>query len=355
MPPLQSSSSFHLPSTWSRLLSGRFRSVVALSAIALAVLAGMAVPAEAQPDSSSVAVIANRGSGTVSVVNSGDASVSTVDLPGDAEPMYVSYDERNDLVFVGDRASDSIVALDAETLEVAGSVSVGAGVFHQWLDSSRGMLWVVGTAASTVTVVETDSLTAVDTFAIPADLIERGGVTHDVFVEGNNAFVSVLGLDDGSGEVLQYSTRTHQLTNRITVGGDPHLYIRNGRLYVASQDASQVSVYVAATLRLISQANVPAAHGIFVTSSNDVFVTNIAGGGQDALWQLQGPKLNQIAAPVDTAVAVPHNVAVASGGTVFITHSGATASQVTIIDGQSGEQTVVETGTNPFGLAVIER
>ncbi len=336
-------------------IAHRTRSIVGAFLLVAALLVTLASPATAKPDSSSLLVVANRGSGTVSVIDSGDSSAIDVDLPGDAEPMYVSHDDRNGTVLVGDRASSSIVALDDTTFEIVGSVSVGAGVFHQWLDSSRNQLWVVGTAAGTVTVVDTDTLTAVDTFAVPSDLIDRGGVTHDVFVEGNQAFVSVLGLDDGTGEVLQYSTKTRELTGRITVGGDPHLFVRNGRLYVASQDASQVSTYVASTLRLMSQTEVPAAHGIFVTRSNDVFVTNIAGGGDDALWQLRGPSLHQTVDPVDTTVAVPHNVAVDAAGTVFITHSGMTASEVTIIDAQSGEQTVVEAGTNPFGLAVVER
>ncbi len=314
------------------------------------VVAGLSVSASASSADSSAVVVANRGSGDVSVIDTTDLSVTNYDLPGDAEPMYVNHDPDNDVVWIGDRASSTVVALDDETFEVVATVDVADGVFHQWLDPARDQLWVVGTAASTVTIVDTKTAEATTTITIPAELIEAGGITHDVFVKGNNAFVSLVGLD-GYGVVLRYSTRTFELTGQIETGGDPHLFVQGGRLYVASQEANSVSSYVPATLRKIGETSVPTAHGIFVTRNNNVVVTNIAGGGVDAIWQLNR-SLDTTADPVSTDAAVAHNVTVTASGTIFATHSGPN-NVVSVIDADTGETQLVTVGANPFGLASI--
>ena len=202
--------------------------------------------------------------------------------------MYVNHDTRNDRVLVGDRASSTIVAFDDESFAVVGTVEVGDGIFHQWLDADREQLWVAGTAGATVSVVDTTELSLITTFALPADVTAAGGIPHDVYVSNNEAFVSVVGLADGAGLVLQYDTTTFTETGRISVGGDPHLFVRGNKLYVASQDASSISRFQATTLKPLGSIDVPAAHGLFVTDRNEVFATNIAGGGTDALWEVDG-------------------------------------------------------------------
>lgn len=301
-------------------------------------------------------VVANRGSGDLSVIDVATYEVETIDLAGDAEPMYVSHDRRFDRVLVGDRSSNTVVALDDETYEVVGTVEVGDGVFHQWLDVRRRQLWVVGDTSNTVTVVDSRRLDVLTTIDLPGDLVLRGGRPHDVFVSGRHAFVSVLGLDGGtSGVVLRYSTRDFTETGRIDTGGDPHLFVDGGRLFVASQDASMVSSYQTSTLTPLAEIDVPAAHGIFVTNGNEVLVTNIAGGGVDAVWALNR-RLTRVVDVVDTSVPTPHNLTVDHRRQVWVTHSGAAADQVSIIDlGRKGFGPVhtVTVGTNPFGLAFV--
>lgn len=340
------------------MTSFRVRSLIAAASLAvpLAVVgtSGSGVSADGYPDDDAI-VVANRGSGDVSVIDADTLDVTTFDLPGDAEPMYVSHDGRRDRVLVGDRASSSVVALDDETFEVVGTVAVGDGVFHQWLDPNRRQLWVVGDTSQTVTVVDAGRLEVLSTIDIPADLVARGGKPHDVFVKGRFAFVSMLGLDDGSGVVLRYSTRTFEETGRIATGADPHLYVRGGTLYVASQGASTVTSYRTATLDERNRTEVPNAHGIWVTRRREVLVTNIAGGGTDAVWDLD--RRLRVDDVVDTAVPTPHNL-VEFDGHVYVTHSGATADQVSVIHHDRrgfGDSTTVTVGTNPFGLALIDR
>ena len=332
-----------------RLLSVLATVVALTAAVFVPSTAGAAAP-------SSDVVIANRGSGDISVVDTTTLTVTTVALPGAlAEPMYVSHDSRHDRVLVGDRGSSTIVAFDDETYDIVGTVPVGDGVFHQWIDTGREQLWVVGTTNSTVSVVDTETLSLITTFALPADVTADGGVPHDVFVAGNHAYVSVLGLSDGSGLVIQYSTKDFDETGRIAPGGDPHLFVRGGKLYVASQEASTISRYHATTLAPLGDQPVPAAHGLFVTDRNEVFVTNIAGGGVDALWELDG-RLAGVTDVADTTPPVPHNLTVDDNRQLWVTHSGGTADQVSVVqlgpDG-FGDSTVVTVGTNPFGLAFV--
>ncbi len=324
----------------------------------VAALAALLLPTMASAEESNrgpAVVIANRGSGDLTVIDSATLTTETVDLPGTAEPMYVNHDRFRDVVVVGDRAASTVWFLDDETYDVVDSVAVGDGVFHQWVDPYRHQLWVVGDTSRTVTVININEASVLATIDIPADLVERGGVPHDVFVAGNRAFVSILNLDDGTGVVLQYSTRTFAETGRISTGGDPHLFVDGRFVYVASQFGSTVSRYRVRDLAPRGTIDIPAAHGIFITDRNEVLVTNITGGGTDAVWELNRA-LTRVRDIVDTSVPVPHNITVDGRRQMFITHSGAAADQVSIIDLERrgfGDVTTVTAGTNPFGLAYV--
>lgn len=327
----------------------------ALIAVVLLATAVLPATADARKDDDAV-VIANRGSGDISVVNTRTLDVQTFDLPGEAEPMYVNHDRRNEVVYVGDRASSTVVVLDDASYDVVDTIAVGDGVFHQWYDKKSRQLWVIGDTSQTVTVINADARSVQATIAIPADLVARGARPHDVFVAGNRAFVSVLGLDDGTGVVLQYSTRDFTETGRVTTGGDPHLFVTGNTLYVASQDGSSVSRYHAKTLEQLGSIGIPAAHGIYITNRNEILVTNIAGGGANAVWELN-KQLTQVQAVASTEFPTPHNLTVDRSRQAWVTHSGATADQVSIIDLNNmgfGPIATVTVGTNPFGLGFVQ-
>ena len=83
-------------------------------------------------------VIANRASGTISVIDVRTDKVSaTITLPNainPPEPMYVVHSPRAHRVFVGDRANNRVVVFNADTFEYETSVPTGRGVFHMWAD-----------------------------------------------------------------------------------------------------------------------------------------------------------------------------------------------------------------------------
>lgn len=313
-------------------------------------------------------VVANRASGTISVIDvQTDMVLGTYMLPpGDAqpEPMYVVYTPAKNQVFVGDRANNRVVVFDARDFSVKATVAAGAGVFHMWADGRSEQLWVNNDIDNTTTVIDPKTLEVLATVQTPADLVALGGKPHDVILDpiGNFAYVSVLGLPGANDYVVQYRTDTFAEVNRAPVGKDPHLSLarQNNLLYVPSQNSDVVVVLNRITLEPVTEISVPGAHGAGMTRNGKVFyTTNLPGGGVDGLFAIDTRTNTVLGEPVDTPYPVPHNIALTRNGKkIYITHSGATADKVTVYTALgrmsdpifSGDVTV---GLNPFGLAYV--
>ncbi|MEZ4386929.1 MAG: hypothetical protein R3D98_05020 [Candidatus Krumholzibacteriia bacterium] len=304
--------------------------------------AGLRTPDNGRHNAGQV-VVANRASGTISVIDARTAELSgTYELPmadGDAtpEPMYVNHVASHQRVFVGDRANDRVAVFDARTFDVVGTVPAGQGVFHQWADRQGDRLWVNNDIDNTITVIDTGSLTVVATVAVPADLVAMGGKPHDIILDhrGRWAFLTVLGIDGPDDYLVQFDAGTYAELNRQPVGKDPHVSIGvNTDLYVPCQNSDQVLVFDPESLALLDEIMVPGAHGAAMSGNGKFFyTTNLPGGGAGALYTI-GTRRNAVAGgPVDTPYPVPHNLAVTpSGKTLFVTHSGGTADRVTVYD-----------------------
>jgi DNA-binding beta-propeller fold protein YncE len=312
-------------------------------------------------------VIANRGSGTISVISAhSNEVIGTFDLPGGAffpEPMYVVYSAAKHRVFVGDRANDRVVVFDAGDFSVEGEVEAGSGVFHMWADGRNKQLWVNNDIDNTSTVIDPNTLEILAIVPTPADLVSEGGKPHDVILDprGIYAYVSVTGLPGDDDYVVQYSTDTFEEVGRAAVGKDPHVSLarQNEFLYVPSQGEGAVFVFDRWSLGLETILDVPGAHGAGMTRNGRYFyTTNLPGEGIDGLFAID-TEMNSVIGATDTPYPVPHNIALTpSGRKLFLTHSGDTSDKVTIyrIRGNdpvplfSDEVTV---GFNPFGLAYV--
>jgi DNA-binding beta-propeller fold protein YncE len=322
---------------------------------------------EARGNRKGEVVVANRDSGTISVIDvqSGQV-VTTVELPaGDntPEPMYVTYSKRGNHVFVGDRANNRVVVFDADDYAVVTTIEAGAGVFHMWVDARDRQLWVNNDIDNTATVINPRTLSVIATVSMPADLVADGYKPHDVILNpiGRFAYVTMVGDTDPDNDYLvQFSTRTFMEVNRAEVGKDPHVSLtqRNNRIYVPAQNSNLVSVFNRRTLRLIEEVPVPGAHGAGMSPNGKVlYTTNLPGNGEDGLFAID-TRTNTILGTADTPFPVPHNVVVARSNKLFLTHSGGTSDKVTIY-GVSNRQPIptligeVTVGLNPFGLAYV--
>lgn len=315
-------------------------------------------------------VVANRGSGNISIIDAGDGDlIATVPLPqadGEnfPEPMYVVYTRIGDQFFVGDRANDRVVAFDADNFKVLGTISTGSGVFHMWADPRGRQLWVNNDIDNTSTVFGPDTYEVLATVPTPADLVAMGGKPHDVILDpqGNFAYVSVLGLPGASDYIVQFSTDSFEEVGRAAVGKDPHLSLtqRNNHLYVPSQGSNAVYILNRQTMELVDVLPVPGAHGAGMAFSGKYFyTTNLTGGGDDALYSIDTKTNTVIGEPTDAPYAVPHNIALTrSLDMLFLTHSGGTADKVSFYAVSTGEPMPefageVTVGLNPFGLSFV--
>ncbi|MGE3182517.1 MAG: beta-propeller fold lactonase family protein [Phycisphaerae bacterium] len=310
-------------------------------------------------------VVANRGAGSISVIDVATSAVTNVPLPVAAntpEPMYVVHSPGNGMVFVGDRANNRVVAFDTATFSTTVSVPTGSGVFHMWGKPSTGELWVNNDIDNTVTAINMNTLKVAGSFATPADLTAMGGKPHDVILDPNGPFAyqSIVGTSGANDFIVKYNTDTFAELERIAVGKDPHVSLSaaHDKLYVPVQGAGEVVVVNRSDLSPITTLAIPNAHGAVHTSDGSVFyTTNIAGGGTDAVFAIDTAS-DTVLSVVDTTFGGVHNLALSPDGTrLFVTHSGATSAQVSILDASDpGNLTLlgtVDAGLNPFGIATV--
>jgi DNA-binding beta-propeller fold protein YncE len=320
----------------------------------------------AQQSSAGKIVVANRASGTISVIDvQSDLVTGTFALPAGAnapEPMYVVQVRKR--VFVGDRANNRVVVFNAHSFTVEGTVPAGAGVFHMWADPLDRQLWVNNDIDKTATVIDPITLDVLATVPLPADLSALGGKPHDVILDpifARFAYVTMIGVAGASDYVVQYSTQNFQEVGRAPVGKDPHLSVaqQNKLLYVPCQGSNVVIVLDRTTLQQLSSIAIPAAHGAGMARNGQTFyTTNIAGGGPNGLFVIDTKTNTLLGGGINTPFATPHNIALTPNGhKLYLSHSGATSNKVTIykisqkVPYFSEEVTV---GFNPFGIAYVQ-
>ncbi len=165
----------------------------------LATTAGAHAAAVGSVGSGSV-VVANRGGGTISVIDAAsDDVVRTAPLPhagAPAEPMYVAADPVSQRFFVGDRANDRVVAHESRSLEPVGEIAAGDGVFHISATPESRRLWVVNDTAQQISVLDMDTLSPLTSFDTPF------ATPHNIAVSADQ---SKLYLTDSGAQATQVS------------------------------------------------------------------------------------------------------------------------------------------------------
>ena len=307
-------------------------------------------------------VVANRGSGSVSIINTRtDVVDKTVVLPDNGEPMYVIPKNFSRRVFVGDRANNRLVVLRKSDYSVETTVDVGQGVFHMWADYFGKQLWVVNDIDKTLSVINTKSLATLATVPIPADLAALNGKPHDIIVSpaGFLAYVTIIGVVGANDYVVQYYTPTFTEIGRAAVGKDAHLSLQffDDNLFVPCQGANAVYVLDRFSMGIEKIIDVPGAHGAGMPFLDGMFyTTNLPGGGTDGIFGINIYS-KEVVGSVDTPFPVPHNIAVNfKGSKLYVTHSGATANKVSVYKKSRGSTipkyvTDITVGLNPFGIS----
>lgn len=292
-------------------------------------------------------VVTNRGGASLTVIDAQtDAVKQTVSIPG-SEPMYVVYVSKTNRLYVGDRAQNKVHILNPVTFQIERSVDVGRGVFHMWADGQGEQLWVANDVDNTISIIKLSDLTV--------RTLTLDNKPHDVFLtaDGNTAFVSLL-INNASDKVIRFNAKTLAQEAVTDVGEDPHLYFveQNQKLYVPNQEGGLF--VLGRDLKPDYTLNLAGAHGVFPSRSGQfVLMTNLPG---KQLYSLNTQTKALTESALGVSVNTPHNLVVNGNDTkAFVTHSGATANQVTVysIDAQGKLKfsKPVTAGTNPFGIA----
>ncbi len=303
------------------------------------------------------AVIANRASGTISVINADMNTVmNSYPMPNGGQPMYAVHNKNNNTVLVGDYFG-TVAAFDGITYDYLGSATAGFGVFHMWISPDNQQLWVNNEIDKTISVIHPSTLETITTFPIPSDLDADGFKPHDVIVDPSNAYAYVTMISSAEvNYVVKYDAQTFQEVGRAAVGGDPHVSLTgmNNMLYVACQASDELYVLNRNDLSEETILSVPNAHGLGMNAAGTyLYIGNIADSGTDATYTLDVMTNTLVGEGIDAPFAVPHNYAVSNNDAqLFLTHSGGSSDKVSVYNLAPTPTLVAEltTGLNPFGL-----
>jgi DNA-binding beta-propeller fold protein YncE len=313
-------------------------------------------------------VVTNRGAASISVIDAVSHSVTHYPLPpGNAasEPMYATFNPTSHQLYVGDRGNNRVIRFDARNYSVLGEIPVGAGVFHMWAEPSLAQLWVNNDVDKSISIINTSTNNVITTTLTPADLNALGGRPHDVILDpiAPFAYVTMIGVTGASDYVVKYSTETFLEVDRAAVGKDPHLSLTaaNNHLYVPTQNANEVRVLDRSTLDFVTSIPIANAHGAgMMPDGSRFYTTNIAGGGTDGLLTINTATNTKIDTD-STPFGTPHNIVISPDRTeLFLTHSGATSTSVSIFDlngAGSPDNPVfsesVSVQSNPWGIVAF--
>ncbi|MDG1878737.1 MAG: hypothetical protein P8I99_15120 [Acidimicrobiales bacterium] len=176
-------------------------------------------------------VVASFDGGFVAQVDPANGEVlNELDVLG--EPGDVWVNDSEDWIWVALVDSGEVVKIDAETLEIADRVTVGAG--PSGLTGDDGILWVANDIEGTVVGVDMDSVEVVASIAV-------GDSPTAAAIYENDLWVSVT----GAGELVQIDRETGEVITRTPLGssnrgGPGGMTAGSGSLWVAMQGERSV-------------------------------------------------------------------------------------------------------------------
>lgn len=328
--------------------------------------------AQAQVLPKEYVAVANRGGSSVSIIDASSLSlIKTIDkdiLGFEFEPMYVSDLKNAGMFAVGDRKNSQVLFFDKRTGEMKKAISTSKGVFHQW--AYKDKLVLVADQDNAVDVISIATLydggIGVSKKTLKLSSVGHSTSTpHDVILDKTHFFVS-LHTKNSENEsidlVLKVNLDTLNVEGELEFTEDVHLGLpsKSGMLLVLEQSTGVLNLIDRKSFKTSGQVpNLLGAHGVYWSDdANKILVANIRSRGASAVYALESQAQGFKEAFVgDTNFTTPHNItADFKKGFVYVTHSGSN-NTVSILNMKEGLNLVkaVETGNNPFGLALISR
>tara|TARA_B110000503_G_C7172925_1_gene425309 strand:+ start:11450 stop:12505 length:1056 start_codon:yes stop_codon:yes gene_type:complete len=302
--------------------------------------------------------VANRGSNTITYHNTENLSLlGTTSLPDGTQPTYVTYSSERDKIYTGGLENGMLYEINSETFVIERTLEVGIGAFHLSLNDTVDQLWVnnINNAVKTTTVVDLNSFTVEQTINLPSTIsLSTNAVQHDVIInpQGNYAYVTIL---DGmnTSHLVQYDTSDFSVVNTLQIGGDAHVGFFNNYLYSLSQNDGEIKQHQLDDLSELVSVSFSGSHGV-TASTNYLFAADLPNGRLGVI-----DTQNNIISTLDTSFNATHNLAVNnSGDKLIVSYSGGAQTKIELFDITNGQltlNTTLESGTNPFGVAFIQK
>jgi DNA-binding beta-propeller fold protein YncE len=242
------------------------------------------------------------------------------------------------------------------------NIPAGDGVFHMWGSHTTNRLWVVNDTPKAISVIDMTTNTNIGSRPTPND-VGPNAFPHDIVVEpdGSAAYVGIFSTDNPTEDiVVKYGNGTgFPELDRGATGNQPHVGFTpdNNVLYALAQTSNRTDVLSRATLDPVGPSiAMNAAHGVSPSEDGDtMYMTSFPGNGIDGLHVVD-PITNTLINSVDAPTS-PHNIITSPDDTrLYITHSGAASTVVSIFDISGVNRTnpvlltTVNAGLNPFAI-----
>ncbi|MBO8185236.1 IPT/TIG domain-containing protein [Streptomyces spirodelae] len=255
--------------------------------------------------------VANNGSGTVSVIDSGTHTLTTSFGPVNS-PIGVQVTPDNTHVYVANSASDSVSVINRDSFSVVREIRVGKNPFTLRVSPGGVRGYVTNRGSDTVSMIDTTTNAVIATIPVgrgptgvvvapdalevyaannagnSLSVIDTSTATVTATIDGLSAPVGVTISPDGrrlyvtnrgSDTVSVIDTGTRQITGTIPVGSGPRgvSISPDGRLvYVANSASDTVSIIDTDTLTVT--ATIPVGHqpsAVAITPNGlSAYVTN---------------------------------------------------------------------------------
>jgi YVTN family beta-propeller protein len=240
-------------------------------------------PPRARPSTTARIYVANRGSGTISVVNAVDHGVIATIRVGSG-PLGLAVSPDGSRVYVANRGGNRVEIVDTATNMVAGTVPVGSGPYGIAVHPDGSRVYATNRFSGTVSVVDTAACKVVATIPV-------GRSPAGVAVNPAGSHLYVTNHDSHSVCVCDTATNTMQGTVGLPAPAAPegvavspdgrHVYVanfRSGTVAVIDSTVNRVSTTVRVGSGPYSVAVHPAGQRVYVANfdSNTVSVVNTA-------------------------------------------------------------------------------
>ena len=317
--------------------------VVMLGLPLLAASANSATAAAGPAATAPLAYVANEGSGSLSIIDTGSDAV-VGEIPAGKKPRGTVITRDGLVAYVSDQPNNRLLVVDLAQRRVSGDIPLGES--PEGVGLSPDGRWVVAAVEERNEVVFVDAQQRRKAFTVA---VKGKNPEHAVFSpDGQLLFVSA---EEGDAvDIIDVAARRQ--VAQVPVGARPRGigFSPDGRrAYVAAENASELFVIdVEARSVLKRMAAGPRANGIAVhPDGRQVFISN---GGDGSVSVLDADKLAIVATiPVGQR---PWNMALTPDGRKLYVACGR-SNAVSVIDVQRRERLAdIAVGKLPWGVAI---